>query len=523
MPLDLSAPGNGMPRKLARHFRRSELGRSPYQRARILPNRRDVEVSYIRDPGGLTTEDPTTGLWQGRMITPDILSPETLRYAASRSQVFNTIMRSFMRDIAEFARRPMFDGDVGFSVVPKVRSHHMTDTEQREAFRIEEFLLQTGRVYNPNRRDTLREYLQKQVYNTLVYDRMCTKVVWGTASPVEFECLDGATIIQVQSDLYPAQTERGRAVAPISYIQLHKDQVWAEFNASELLFGIRNPFPALMNNGYGMPELMELIEPVTLEILILTYIDRILTQGSIPEGLLILKSPRSGQQLESLSLACVQSNEDFARLIRNQVAGAQTAGRLAVLRLRGGEEAQLVLNDRDLAKMPFVQTYEIVQNQIARKLGVDPAAVGIVTGSIKNSFTDTDAKPSRMRQSRSRSLTHLLRAMADTQLNRLIAFLNPDFCVLWHGIDTQLEQDQLNLQRARQSMGLLTLNQLLRHQNLPIWPKREEFWWADVPMAPLIFQAEAAKRGLKITGATPPGQGDGGIGGNNLSGESGEG
>ncbi len=515
-------PDSRLPRKLAQYNGSALKRAGPYGVSRVVPTKRDVEVSYIRDPGALRVEDPTTGLWQGRMITPDILSPETLRYAASRSQVFNTIMRNFMREVARFARRPMFDGDVGFSIVPKVRHHHMTDAEKTEAFRIEEFLLKTGRVYNPNRLDTLREYLEKQIYNTLVYDRMTTQVVWGTASPLEFMAVDGATIIKVQSDLYPPQTERGRAVAPISYVQLHKDQVWAEFNASELIFGIRNPFPALMQNGYGMPELMELIEPVTLEILILTYIDRILTQGSIPEGLLILKSSRSGQQLESLSLASGQSNEDFARLIRNQVAGAQNAGRLAVLRLRGGEEAELVLNDHDLGKMPFIQTYEIVQNQIARKLGVDPAEVGIVTGSIKNSFTDADAKPSRARSSRSRSLSNLLTAIADTQLNPLIEKLNPEFCIMWHGIDNQLEQDRLNLQKMRQSMGLLTLNQLLVQQNLPKWPDSEEYWWANVPMHPGILQIESARRGLKITGANFQGQGGGGIGGDNTFGESGE-
>ena len=519
--MPLAPSSSKLPRKLAQYNGSAMKKDGQYVRARAMPSRRDVEVSYIRDPGALRVEDPTTGLWQGRMITPDILSPETLRYAASRSQVFNTILRNFMREAARFARRPMFDGDVGFSVVPKVRSHPMTDAEKAEAFRIEEFLIQTGRVYNPNRADHLREYLEKQIYNTLVYDRMCTQVVWGEISPLEFMAVDGATIIKVQGDLYPAQTERGKAVAPISYVQLHKDQVWAEFNASEMIFGVRNPFPALMQNGYGMPELMELIEPVTLEILILTYIDRILTQGSIPQGLLLLKSPRSGQQLESLSLASGQSNEDFARLIRNQTAGAQNAGRLAVLRLRGGEEAELILNNQDLTKMPFIQTYEIVQNQIARKLGVDPSEVGIVTGSISNSFTDTDAKPSRMRQSRSRSMNNLMYAISDTQLNPLVDKINPEFCVVWHGIDTQLEQERLNIEKMRQGMGLVTLNQLIAQQNGQQYPNTEDFWWANVPMHPGIMQIEAAKRGLKITGASFPGQGGGGIGGDDPSGSSG--
>ena len=478
----------------------------------LLGRMEDVSVSYIRDPGALNTTDPSAGLWQGRMITPDILSPETLRYAAQRSQVFNTIMHIFMREIANFARRPMFDGDVGFSVVPKIRSHHMTPIEKKEAARIEEFLLKTGRVYNPTRTDTLRDYLVKQVFNTMVYDRMVTEVVWSVSSPFEFRALDGATVIKVDPLVYIPQTERGKAVGPISFIQLHSDQIWAEFNKSELIFGIRNSNPSLLNNGYGVPELEELIEPVTIEIQILTYIDRMLTQGSIPEGLLIMKSPRSGQTIESISLASGQSNEDMARMLRNQIAGVQNAGRLAVLRLRGGEEAQLIVQDRHLEKMPFIQTYEIVQNQISRKLGVDPAQVGIVTGSIKNSFTDADAKPSRTRQSHNRSMTNILYAIGDTQLNPLIDLINPEFCVQWHGIDTQIEQERLNLQKERMDMGLLTLNQVLAQQNMKKWSDSEEQWWANIPLHPLIFQAEAAKRGLKISGK---GSGKGGIGGAN--------
>ena len=491
--------------------------KAPGKLTRMMPSRRDVEVSYIRDPGALRVEDPTTGLWQGRMITPDIISPETLRYAASRSQVFNTILHGSMRDVARFGRRPMFDGDVGFEVVPKIRSHHMTETEQKEARRIEDFLLKTGRTYNPRREDTMREALAKLVYDTLVYDRMALEVVWGPGSPLEYFVLDGANIIKTNPDLYAPQTDRGRAVGPISYIQLHKDQLWAEFNRSELIFGIRNPIPALMNNGYGMPELMELMEPITLEILILTYIDRLLTQGSIPKGLLILKSPRGGQQIESLAMASGQSQEDLARLVRNQIAGAQNAGRLAVLRLRGGEDAELVVNNDATEQMPFIQTYEVVQNQIARKMGWDPVEVGIVTGSIKQSFADTDAKPSRMRQSRSRSNTNLLYVIGDTIYNPLIDFLNPDFCIVWRGIDSQLEIERLQVEHMQMGMGLLTLNQVIAQQNGQKYPSGEKHWWADVPLHPLIFQAEAAKRGLKISGASKVS----GVGGAQAEGERG--
>lgn len=464
--------------------------------------KRDIEVSYIRDPGALETEDPVHGLWQGRRISPDLLTPETLKYAASRSQVFGTILMNFSREIANFMKRPQFDGGPGFSVVPKDRAHSMGRNEKAEAYRIEEMLLRTGRVYNPQRPDMLRDWAIKQVYNRFVYDRMATQVVWGRVTPEEFKALDGSTIIRVDPSIYVPQTDRGRAVAPISYIQIYQDQIWAEFNSSELIFGIANPNPNLSQNGYGKPELMELVEPITIEIMILTYIDRILSQGSIPQGLLILKSQRGGQQLESLSMSSGQANDDLARIIKNQVQGPQNAGRLAVLRLRNGEEAVLTTTDRDLDKMPFIQTYEIIQNQIARKMGVDPAEVGIVQGSIKNSFTDADAKPSRTRQSRSRSATNLLQLIGDVQMNPLIEYINPDFCVHWHGIDVQLEQERLSLEKQQQDMGLLTLNQILAQKNMPTWPEKEEFWWASIPMHPMIFAAEAAKRGLTVKGGT---------------------
>lgn len=462
-----------------------------------MPTADDIALGYVRDPGAIRVQDPTAGLWQGRMITPDILAPETLRYAAARSQVFNTAMRFIQREVVKFARRPLFDGDIGFRVVPKLKNKRMTAAEEKEAEQIETFLLKTGRVYNPDRHDTLREYLVKQVYNRLVYDRMVTQLSWGTITPYEFVALEGSTIIKTDPNVYIPQTERGVAVSPVTYIQIHKDQVWAEFNSSELIFGICNPSPSLETNGYGTPELMELIEPVTLEILILTYLDRLLTQGSVPDGLLIMTSMRNGQSIESISLASGQSNEDLARIIRNQVAGAQNAGRLAVLRLRPGEDAKLILNNRDLSQMPFVQMYEIVQNQISRKLGLDPAQVGIVQGSIKNSFTDSDSKSATLRNANNRVVTDVLLSISDTQLNPLIDYLNADFCIQWQGIDNQLEQERLNLEAMKQNMGILTLNQLLTHQNLDTYPKGEKYWWADVPLHPMIFEAEASKRELK--------------------------
>lgn len=474
----------------------------------------NFDVTYIRDPGALTREDPFNGMWQGRLITPDLMGPETLRYAASRSQVFNNIIRYFQREVSRFARRPMFDGDVGFSVVPKIRQHHMTPDEEKEARRIEDYLLITGAYYNPDRTDTLRDYLIKQVYNRYVFDRMVTQLTWGTVSPLEFKALDGSTILLADPARYEPQTERGQAVAPIKYLQLHRDAIWAEFNASEIVWGVCNQSPLLMQNGYGYPEIMDLMGPITTEILIETYVQRMLTQGSIPEGLLVLKSPRRGQEIESLSLASGQTNEDFARMIKMQVAGTENAGRLAVLRLRGGEEAEMIMTDRHLDKMPFIQALEIAQNQIARKLGVDPAEVAVVQGSLKSSFSDSDQKASKLRQSRSRAVTNLLYDIADTQLNPIIERLNPNFCIRWHGIDAQLEQEKLNLEKMQQTMGLLTLNDLIAHQNGKKYPNDDEHWWANVPLHDTIFKAIAAERGISLSGGGGKG-GDGGIGGRN--------
>jgi hypothetical protein len=434
----------------------------------------------------------------GRVPRPQQLTPETLRYMAERSKTFSAILYRRSQQIARFARRPLFDGDTGFEVVPKEKRHTPTEAERAEARRIEDILLNTGAVYNPLRRDNLRTAMQKMLYDTLVYDAIVVEPVKNEQGQlIEWWVLDGGSIYMVDPSIYTPRTEIGKLVSPIHYVQVQHEQVLAEWNASELIYVIRNPSPQLDRSSYGQPELELLVDVVTIEIEVLTWAKMVLMNSSVPDGLIILESNRpSGDEFTAAPFGSNQSIEDLRRQWRNEISGARNAGRMAVFQVPHGDKAtfyEAATKDRD---MPFQSLYELAQNIICAYLGVSPAELGVVEGSMKSgSFIDSDARASQLRYSRLNGLVYLLETLKEP-LDKLVEMINPEFCVQFRGIDHTAEEERHNLEAAMIDSGRITYNDLRRMANLPEY----EGWWADIPANPTILQIEAAARGINLRG-----------------------
>lgn len=455
----------------------------------------DVQIVSLPFPRGMMESELNEfrSAIQGRVPPPIMLSPETLRYMAERSHVFQAILRKRSSQVAQFSRRPMFDGDTGFEVVPREAMHAMTPAEAKEARRIEDMLLRTGTIWNPDRHDNLRTALQKLVFNTYVYDAMVVEPVFDDRGKLlEWYVLDGGSIHRCNPDVYEPCTETGRIVRPVSYVQMMHEMVVAEWNASELIYAIRNPSPDLYRYGYGMPELELLIDAITLEIEILTWAKSILANSSVPEGLIILKSNRK-DGASFAPLGSGQTIEDTVRLLQHQMAGAQNAGRMVVFQVPHGDDAAYYEANIKNREMPFAGLFELVQNVICAYMEISPAELDIVRGTMQkgSSFVKSEAKAAEVRTSKLNGMVNLLYILGEV-LDRLVAYINPDFCVMFRGVDHVREQERHNLEAAMVKSGRLTINDLRRMGNKP--PYKE--WWGDLPLIPQVLQIAAAERGI---------------------------
>lgn len=491
-----------------RATRRATLRNHPTLVQQILAQQqKKLRVDYVVDPALTQSRardrDPfSSGLtdngFQGQLLAPFILLPETKQYMARRSATVNTILMLRMNAIADFAHVPQFDGDTGFQVVPcNNPTHRMTAAEQREADRITEFLLYTGVPQGRWWRDSFRVALQKLFYNTFVFDAMPIELVPDDRGHLaEWYVQDGGSIRLTDPRVYMPQTAIGKKVEPIRYIQTVMDMVTAEWNGAEMLYGIRNASPVINQNGYGLPELESLVEMVTVEIEAVTYAHRQLSQGSIPQGLMAITTERGDLPMPDIDgEATGQGTEDYARAWRNELAGPENAGKMAYLRLEPGEDIHFWATHPP-KDMPFMQLLEVAHNTICMVFGANPAEIPTVYGTMRSGFTAESPAPSDRRESRTEGLRRFLNAIRDEALNPLVQRLNPDFELQWVGIDLVQEHDRLNYETEMLKNGLTTLNELRIVRNVDTFSE----WWGDVPLVPAILQAEMAARGLTAPG-----------------------
>lgn len=435
----------------------------------------------------------------GRVPPSRMLPPATLQYMAERSKTFAAILYRRNQQIARFCHRPEFDGDTGFEVRLKDRSRAMTPEERTKAHHIEDMLLHTGTIYDPTRTDNLRTAVQKMLYDTMIYDAIVIEPTYNTNGELDsWRVLDGGSVQLTDPNLYEPVTDAGRAVAPIHFVQIQDEQIRAEWNAEELIYVIRNPSPALQRYGYGQPELELLVDIITIEVEVLTWAKMVLFNSSVPDGLILLKSNRK-ETPAITPFGSGQSTQDLRRQWRTEISGAQNAGTMAVLQIPRGDDANFYEAATKSRDMPFGQLYELTQNIICSYLGMLPAEIGVVEGTLTQaSFVDSDAKGSQLRYSRSNGITYILDVFREA-LDELIDRVDPRFCLHWRGVDYTAEEERLNLEARQVEIGKMTINELRATSNLPPFTG-EDAWWGDLPAIPAILQIVAAAKGIPVGG-----------------------
>lgn len=484
----------------------AQAGYQPQGPLPVVPKASPYRIFAVPVSRGMQEDNDFQGFFGGNTGVsqlPRLLTFETLRYMARRSKTFAAIMQLRQSQLMDFAKLPQFDGDRGFEIVPRDNQHRsMTTAESREAAAIANFILNCGVPERIPTRDRMSKFMSKVWYDTAVYDATPIELVHADDFFHHFVCLDGATIVKTDALNYLPITDIGKAVAPISFVQFEpvSEKIVAEFNNQELLYAVRRPTPVVQEFGYGHPELEDLVDVITIEIRILTYLDRQLGQGAIPAGLLLLKTPYPRADGPFLTQASSgQGGEDFMRSWANEFSGAQNAGKMAMLELQPGEEAEFINNLLKPQEMQFVEAYEVVQNIIASHMNTDPAELELVMGSLKeSSFIDNDARAMRVRNSRSKGLGSILNFYANDIYNPIIWRKNPDFQIMWRGMDTQTEHERLNYEVELLKNGG-SINELRRVRNQPTY---DNAWWADMPWN--VVELTFANLKDSLAGGKPP-------------------
>lgn len=411
--------------------------------------------------------------WLGRPARPSIISWRTLRNMGQRSHTVSAIIQLRSNQVASFCKRPRFRGDQGFVVSLKQEDRKPTDKERQEMYLIEEFLLNTGWGYNPDRTDTFESYIRKLVRDRLTLDAACTELVYDQAGRLsEIWAVDGATVEFVMPDLYIPETPLGEElpIGNIKYVQVIEGDIKAEFSGDELIYAVSNPRTDITSFGYGLSELELLIEIITAELYARTYNRQYFSQNTLPPGILSITGKFKEEHLEELR-----------RMWSIYFDGTNGAFRVPIIGLEDGQGVNFIPFHQSNRDMEFSSWLQFLTTVICSVYLVDPLELGFKFDSSGINPSDGDA--SRLLTSRDKGLKPLLQFLSNMVSRNIINRVNPKYKFDWVGVDPEDDEKRINIQKAELEMGKKTINEVRTSEDLPEFSQE----WANMPINPSIL------------------------------------
>ncbi len=448
--------------------------------------------------------DPTNVLnYTGTRPKPTILPMATLRNMATVPAI-SAILKTRLNQVARFAQRPRYDGDMGFKISTKAMETRLSPADKKEAQRIEDFLLTTGAVRNLKRKDNFNAFLRKVVYDSLVLDAM----VWEHVPTLkgglgEIWALDASTIELVSnepvSDMYELPvfipyTARGKGIAgEIAYVQRIMGQIVAEYSEHEICYAVRNPQTNINIAPFGRSELEDLIEIVTGIMNGVRYNTSYFTHSTLPQGVLSIVGRYNDEDLEG-----------FKRHWQVMTAGAAGKWKVPVMALEEGQGFNWTAFKNSNRDMEFNQFLEFLFNIACAVYQIDPNEVGFKSWTSKQGgMTQSDNTEAKIEQSQDKGFIPLMKFVETSISSEIIDQINPEFCFTWSGLDDEAEAKRWARTKEQIESGYTTVNMARKHRDEE--PINEA--WADAPANAQLIQVYMAEAQQKQQQAQMEAQG----------------
>ena len=389
---------------------------------------------------------------------------------AEQNSVVAAVLQTRIAQAASFAQTQKDQYHIGFQIKrrDKQNKKSMTKAELKETSDICRFLLNTGREEDM-KKDDFEAFIKKVVRDSLTYDQMTFEVTHRrNGKPDNFYAVDAATIRR-------GREKAGSAKPMVDYVQIMENKVVRTFSAEEMAFCIRNPRTNVFANGYGFSELETLVTTVTSHLWAEEYNRRYFSQGTVPKGMINLKSAGGSIHTEHL--------DSFRRQWLAQAAG-----------VNGSFKTPIMAFDGDLQWIPLSQTNRDMEYQlwleylikvVCSIYLIDPAEVNFdLRGGVTNQAPMFEtSNESKQKLSRDRGLAPLLRFLS-AKINKYIVHpLNEDMELEFVGLDARTPQEALDM-RVREVGSYETLNKVRKDAD----PNAEDIEHGDIPLNPVYIQ-----------------------------------
>lgn len=368
------------------------------------------------------------------------LTYDTLR-TMSRYPLVSMVLGTQINHIAEYCVPKVNPHRVGYEIVMRDKNAQLTRAAEKRRAELSAFLQTCGDPRIQARGNAnLEVFARKIMRDSLTFDQACFEVVHTRGGrPAGMIAMDAATVRRAQ--FTREELELGRRLPDeTAYVQVVNNRVVARFEPEELCFGVRRPRTDLRYNGYGYPELENLVRTVTNLVNAETYNANNFTNGMHAAGLLAIKSKMSPQLFRA-----------FRREFYAMLSGANNAKKTPIIQLDPDEkeEIQSVNLSSNNKEMEFALWQSFLIKVLCGEFQMDPAEVGFLFGNEGQTGSLSQGGPEeRIIASRERGLYPTLRCLQRWIDDSFIFPLDPDF-MLSFGVDVQTEKEKLDLVLAK--------------------------------------------------------------------------
>ncbi len=359
----------------------------------------------------------------------------TLR-AMARVPVISAIIQTRINQVAEFsvpARKPY---DVGFKIRMLDHDQEPNRRQRKEMSELTQWVARCGDRRIPGVVN-FESFLRMVVRDSLIFDQLCFELIPNKAGGVAgFVPVDASTIRRAK--ISDAEREGGRRVQTRNaYVQVINHKIIESFTKEEMCFGIRRPRTWTRIQGYGYPELEELVKVVANLIHAEAFNAANFTHGMHISGILAVKSKMNPSLFRA-----------FRREFYAMLSGAHNAKKTPIIQLdpENKEELQQINMSQSNKDMEYGQWMSWLLKISCSVFAMDPAELSFVYGQEGQSHSLNQKSPmDRIIASRERGLRPLLRNVAGWLNDYVISRITDEYVLEFVGFDATAESDKMDM------------------------------------------------------------------------------
>jgi hypothetical protein len=369
---------------------------------------------------------------------------------------------------------------LGFDLDLADEEMEWTDQLKKRKKELTQWIVKCGNPDFKARRAKFPEFIKALVRDSFEMDQACAEIIPSRrGTPAWWRNLDGATMRR-PDDVDELSDDPDDIVG----VQVYDDTVVAEFNDSELLWGIRNPRTDIRFSGYGYSEMEMLIVIVTALLNAVDFNASFFLQGTVAKGILNFKGAIPDREMEA-----------FRRQWHAMITGIMNAW---ITPVTNSDEVQWIPMNNTPRDLEFAQFMDWLLKIVCAILRIAPEEIGFQFGNQgQTGALNEGSQEKKLEWSRDKGLVPLATSVGDWISDKIVTPLDERFVFRFKGINARTRESAIELHTKEVKSGVRTVNEVRKERG------DEPVPWGDAPADPVLFQAFQLQQGQQGSGGPP--------------------